>query len=194
MDDQIIRWLHEDHSDEEKAGDVVVPDLENFRPEPVTDSSDDSSSDDSSSEDDVPLSNFASGEKSSRSRTPQRNIVLHPPGPKAAAREITTEREAANEKLSSLDKTEQTQKIDDLTYVASGSSSDSDEVFYEPLTTDDIEVVSQKDIVNQPGKRIRHKPDRYNYSNMCIEDMTSEPKTVYEALDGPEKEHWTKAM
>lgn len=100
----------------------------------------------------------------------------------------------STKKLSSLDETEQTQKIDDLTYVASGSSSDSDEVFYEPLTTDDMEVVSQKDIVNQPGKRIRRKPERYNYSNMCVEDMTSEPITVSEALHGPEKEQWTKAM
>ncbi|CAH2104034.1 unnamed protein product [Euphydryas editha] len=99
----------------------------------------------------------------------------------------------STERLSSLDETEQTQKIVDSTYVASGSSRDSDEVF-EPLTTDDMEVVSQKDIVNQPEKRIRRKPDRYNYSNMCVEDMTSEPITVSEALDGPEKEQWTKAM
>lgn len=56
MDAQITRWLHEDHSDEEEAGDVVVPDLESdveedgiiedFLTEPASDSSDDSSSED----------------------------------------------------------------------------------------------------------------------------------------------------
>ncbi|GBP36158.1 hypothetical protein EVAR_4302_1 [Eumeta japonica] len=121
MDDQIIRWLHEDHSDDEDLRDVVVHDLESdveqdgiidgFRANQVT-----TSSDDSSSEDSIPLSDFTSGnllrvfpipknlkgkdgfrwtgEKPSRCRTLQRNIILHPPGPKAAAREIKTELEA----------------------------------------------------------------------------------------------------
>ncbi|CAG5013668.1 unnamed protein product [Parnassius apollo] len=121
MDLQITQWLHEDQSEDEEACEVAVPDLENdvdedgiiedFRAEHPDDDTENSSS-----VDDTPLSNYSSGnflrvlpvpnnlkskdgfrwtgEKPAKSRVPRRNILFHPPGPKAAAREIKTELEA----------------------------------------------------------------------------------------------------
>ncbi|CAG5049073.1 unnamed protein product [Parnassius apollo] len=95
MDLQITQWLHEDQSEDEEACEVAVPDLENdvdedgiiedFRAEHPDDDTENSSS-----VDDTPLSNYSSA----KSRVPRRNILFHPPGPKAAAREIKTELEA----------------------------------------------------------------------------------------------------
>ncbi|CAG5037649.1 unnamed protein product [Parnassius apollo] len=120
MDLQITQWLHEDQSEDEEACEVAVPDLENdvdedgiiedFRAEHPDDDTENSSS-----VDDTPLSNYSSGNflrvlpvpnnlkskdgfrwtgEKLESRVPRRNILFHPPGPKAAAREIKTELEA----------------------------------------------------------------------------------------------------
>lgn len=77
-------------------------------------------------------------------------------------------------------------------YVVSESSSEIEELD-ETLTTDDMDVANQSN-VNQPDKRVRRQPDFYGIANMCVEDMTCEPITVNDAMNGPEMEQWRKAM
>ena len=98
------------------------------------------------------------------------------------------------EELRCLDETKQTVEKDDETYVASGSSSDSEEKFDESLTTDEMEVISQKDNITLPVKRVRRKPNYYGYTNMCVEDVTGEQITLSDAMNGPEKVQWQSAM
>lgn len=83
---------------------------------------------------------------------------------------------------------------DDSTYVVSESLSDQDEEYSECLITDDSLVAAQSDPDNQKERRVRRAPERYGFSNMCVEDFTSEQITIQDALTGPEKEHWCSAM
>lgn len=84
--------------------------------------------------------------------------------------------------------------VDDPTYVVSDSSSDQDGDYSECLTADDEMVATQIDVVTQRGKRVCRAPERYGFSNMCVEDLTSEPISLHDALSGPEKDQWYNAM
>lgn len=83
--------------------------------------------------------------------------------------------------------------IEDPTYIASDSSSDQDDEYSECLITDDSLVATQSNAVTQEEKRVRRVPARYGFSNMCVEDFTSEQISLQDALTGPKRD-WCSAM
>lgn len=78
--------------------------------------------------------------------------------------------------------------VNDVTYVPSEPPSE-EESFYEADDSGD----RTQEALDIP-KRVRRRPDYYGYSNMCIEDVTDEEISLTDAVTGPEKEQWLKAI
>lgn len=105
--------------------------------------------------------------------------------------------EQQQQQASSSDQTDHTDSDNDSTYVEEvDTTQTSSDEFY-----DSIPVKELKDIAEsvQPEKvvRLRKKPDRYGFSNMCVDlndDLFGDQITYEEALNGSESHEWCKAM
>lgn len=88
---------------------------------------------------------------------------------------------------------------DDSSYKGDDTTNSSSDEFFDS-TLVNIEDVTQQDPAVPaafPEKRIRKKPDRYGYSNICIQADTGicgDEVTLNEAMNGPESKQWSKAM
>lgn len=109
------------------------------------------------------------------------------------------EKQSENVQDLSSQEAESDEQIDehDETYVPVEELSDSEDSYHESmtLTSEDREVSSQQQNTEMSQKRTRKKPDYYGYANLCVmEDFSEEEITLNDAVNGPEKEQWQKAI
>lgn len=107
--------------------------------------------------------------------------------------ERSTEAESDQDGENHSDLEEENQN--DKTYVPESSVSDSEDSFVDsmPMSPESEDIVSKNSDLNLPEKRVRRKPDFYQYANMCVE-MSDEQISLREAMSGSEKDQWEDAM
>lgn len=104
-----------------------------------------------------------------------------------------------HEDQTSSDSDESTSTViskDDSTYVEEEPSTSSSEEFFDTLPLRELEDLNQ---MTKPKAEVRQrkKPERYGYSNMCVEadfNLYGDQITYEEAINGPESEEWCQAM
>jgi hypothetical protein len=98
------------------------------------------------------------------------------------------------EEVSELDSTDVEDNVNDVTYIPSEMTSESEDSLNESSASIDTTAIAQLDTSNVPEKRVRRKPNYYGYTNMCVEEVTGEEISFTEAVTGPEKVEWQCAM